>query len=234
MFSRIVQFKIYGKIDEKLTQKVYKSIKDTKLIKPNLVTLHIHGEGSFVQSKNIAIAIRNYAKYYKVPLYTFGEDFVLNSSVYLMTVGDKNFASEYSVIGDFGYVQRRLGYKQLMENLGIEHKFIHSGEKKVKLSPYDDLKEEDVKWMEGQLKHRESRLKAEIMQNRNQKVDQEMWNKTLLTGQQALKYGLVDGLGVFDDIREKEYKGIKSYDILSNLLDYYVPANATFSSYLSI
>jgi len=42
-----------------------------------------------------------------------------------------------------------------MENLGMyyhnmiiirQHKFIHSGEKKVKLSPYDDLKEEDVKW----------------------------------------------------------------------------------------
>ena len=35
----------------------------------------------------------------------------MNSSVYLMTIGDKNFSSEYSVIGDFGYVQRRLGYK---------------------------------------------------------------------------------------------------------------------------
>lgn len=79
----------------------------------------------------------------------------MNSSVYLMTIGDKNFASEYSVIGDFGYVQRRLGYKQLMENLGMyyhmiilirQHKFIHSGEKKVKLSPYDDLNEDDVKW----------------------------------------------------------------------------------------
>ncbi|CAD8143905.1 unnamed protein product [Paramecium pentaurelia] len=234
MFSRIVQFKIYGKIDEKLTQKVYKSIQETKLIKPKLVTVHIHGEGSFVQSKCIATAIRNYSRSYKVPLYTFAEDFVMNSSVYLMTIGDKNFASEYSVIGDFGYVQRRLGYKQLMENLGIQHKFIHSGEKKVKLSPYDDLKEEDVKWIEGQLKHREQRLKDEIMQNRNQKVDQEMWNQTLLTGQQALKYGLIDKLGIFDDIREQEYKGMKTYDILSNLLDYYVPANATFSNYLSI
>lgn len=44
-------------------------------------------------------------------MYCFGEDFVLNSGVYLMTVGDRNFASEYAMIGDFGYVQRRLGYK---------------------------------------------------------------------------------------------------------------------------
>lgn len=43
----------------------------------------------------------------------------MNSSVYLATSGDKCFASEYSVIGDFGYVQRRLGYKQLMERLGL-------------------------------------------------------------------------------------------------------------------
>ncbi|CAD8050267.1 unnamed protein product [Paramecium sonneborni] len=234
MFSRIVQFKIYGKIDEKLTQKVYKSIQQTKLIKPKLVTIHIHGEGSLVQSKCIASAIQNYAKYYKVPLYTFGEDFVMNSSVYLMTIGDKNYASEFSIIGDFGYVQRRLGYKQIMENLGIEHKFIHSGEKKVKLSPYDDLKEEDIKWMEGQLQYRESRLKEEITQNRKQKVNQELWNNILLTGEQALKYGLVDGVGIFDDVREKEYKGMKTYDILSNVLDYYVPANATFSNYLPI
>lgn len=39
-----------------------------------------------------------------------------------------------------------------------------------------------------------------------------------------MKYGLIDDVGVFDDLREKEYKGMKTYDILSNLLDYYVPA----------
>lgn len=41
---------------------------------------------------------------YRVPVYSFAEDFVMNSAVYLATSGDKCFTSEYSVIGDFGFV----------------------------------------------------------------------------------------------------------------------------------
>lgn len=71
---------------------------------------------------------------------------MLNSAVALLTSGDKCFASKYSSIGDIGYTSSRFGYPELLKRLHLEQAFITSGEKKVKLNPYEEMKAEDKEW----------------------------------------------------------------------------------------
>ncbi|KAM3138971.1 hypothetical protein pb186bvf_008984 [Paramecium bursaria] len=145
--DRGIKFQLQGRIDQKLAQQLQQAIKGLYFIKPELVAIEINSEGgSQAQAKAIIQSIYSYADKSYAPVYTFADQIVFNSALLILASGNKVFSSKYSFLGDFGYSSRRQGYKQFIENLGIDFKYIHSGEQKVKLNNFEDLKEKDVKW----------------------------------------------------------------------------------------
>ena len=51
-----------------------------------------------------------------------------------------------SIIGDFAYSRKSLGYADFLKEHKIEAEYLHKGENKVKLNPFKKLKDEDSKW----------------------------------------------------------------------------------------
>jgi len=49
-------------------------------------------------------------------------------------------------MGDFGYTHKSFGLKKFIKKWKVDHAYVHSGDKKVKLNKFEDLKPEDEKW----------------------------------------------------------------------------------------
>jgi ClpP class serine protease len=73
-------------------------------------------------------------------VFTFAEDYVFGSALVLLTSGNKSYVSKYTVIGDIGYTHSSFGLKQFAEHWDYERKYIYSGQNKVRLNQYEDLK----------------------------------------------------------------------------------------------
>ena len=71
---------------------------------------------------------------------------MLESALAVLTAGHKAFGHKYSVFGEFGYTHRSFGLKEFSKEWGFERKYIYSGENKVRLNQYEDLKEVDKAW----------------------------------------------------------------------------------------
>lgn len=73
-----------------------------------------------------------------------------------------------SLLGDLGYVWRKIWLTKFAQKYNIRQEFVTAGENKIKLNPFEDLKPQDEKWMKNTLYTLEHDLKSGIIKNRNE------------------------------------------------------------------
>ncbi|KAL4446070.1 hypothetical protein ABPG74_021609 [Tetrahymena malaccensis] len=223
--ERILHVKLYGPIDQAITVKLHQSFKNKQLYDIQLIAVSINSHGgSLIQAKNICTALKYFSQKTSAPVYTFAEDMVLNSANLILSSGNKVFAGKYSLLGDFGYSYQGFGYKGLLENYNVKAEFVHAGEKKVKLNPFQDLKQEDAQWMKNYLLEREYDLKSSVIQTRaqkfhdlklsNEQVNKELLDKGMIEADQAKQLGLIDGIKTFEELAHEQYHGVKILDAI--------------------
>ena len=60
-------------------------------------------------------------KYYSIPVYTFAEDFVVDTGYYLMLAGNEISVNPFSVVGCIGRSYKTLVFNKLWKSLDISY-----------------------------------------------------------------------------------------------------------------
>ena len=138
-------------------------------------------------------------------------DIVAASGGYLAACcAHKIVASPFAIIGSIGVISIIPNINKLLKRLDIDVIELTAGEHKRPLSPVGKVTEEGVKHTEGQLKLIHEQFRSFVKKYRDHIDLDIVGTGDYWTGEYAMKYGLVDELGVSDDII---FKWVKEMDV---------------------
>ncbi|WP_138380651.1 S49 family peptidase [Luteithermobacter gelatinilyticus] len=164
--------------------------------------------GSPVQSDLIMRRIRALSEEKNIPVFAFAEDVAASGGYLLSLAGDEIYAHRASIVGSIGVISAGFGFDKAIEKLGVDRRVYTAGEHKSILDPFQPEQEKDVKIIKG-LQNRIHDFFKEIVKERRegklkgtQKV---MFSGLFWTGEEAVKLGLVDGLGDLRTVMREKY-----------------------------
>lgn len=164
--------------------------------------------GSPVQSELIGKTIRKLAKKHDVPVLAFCEDVAASGGYWIAASADEIYASSVSVIGSIGVVSSGFGFPELLEKLGVERRLYTSGKSKAMLDPFSPEKPDDVAYLKSLQLDIHNSFIAHVKNRRGSKLtgdEDELFSGKFWTGEAALTLGLIDGVGVMQDVLEKRF-----------------------------
>lgn len=154
--------------------------------------------GSPVQSALINAEITRLKTLYKKPVYVVVEDMCASGCYYIAVAADKIFANKGSMVGSIGVRMDTFGFTGLMEKIGIQNRSMHAGEHKTFIDPFSP---EDIEGREFFQTHVLERTHQQFIETVKQgrgerlKVNKNTFTGLVWLGDEAVKNGLIDGLG---------------------------------------
>ncbi len=204
--------------------------------------------GSPVQAGYINDEINRLREKYKarkIPIYAVITDLCASGGYYIAVAADEIYADKASVVGSIGVLMNGFGFVEALQKLGIERRLLTAGEHKGFLDPFSPMKEPDVKHVELLLKDIHDQFIAKVKEGRQRSLkakqqlqlldNPDLFSGLVWTGEQAIKLGLVDGLGSSSYVARELIKTerIKDFTSKSNYLDRFAERfGATFSNLL--
>ena len=169
---------------------------ETKRLKAVCLLVNSPG-GSAVQSELIANRIIKLGHSKNVEVISFVEDIAASGGYWLALAGSKIFVSKCSIIGSVGVLLQTFGLHDFIKRYNIEHRLYTAGENKLRLNPFAPEKESDVEKIKIILSQLHEHFIDYVKQQRGDKIkkdDKSLFNGDYWTGQEAVEYGLVDGI----------------------------------------
>lgn len=122
------------------------------------------------------------------------------SGGYYMAVGaDEIYADKASLVGSIGVTASSFGFVDLMEKVGIKRRHFTSGEHKAFLDPFSPAKESEAEFWQQVLDVTHQQFITVVQEGRGERIrdaeKQQLYSGLIWNGEQALKLGLIDGLG---------------------------------------
>ena len=154
--------------------------------------------GSPVQAGYINDEIRRLRKKYpKRKVYAVIGDVCASGGYYVAVAADAIYADKASIVGSIGVLMEGFGFVGAMRKLGVERRLFTAGERKAFLDPFSPLEEEDRQHAMKLLKQVHRQFIRVVQEGRGKKLvhDADLFSGLFWTGEQAVKLGLVDGLG---------------------------------------
>ncbi|PSC72510.1 multidrug transporter [Micractinium conductrix] len=172
----------------------------TKSLRPAACAITINSPGgSPVQADLIYTLIRRLSKSSGIPVFTFAEDVAASGGYWLMCAGDKSYALNTSLVGSIGVISATFGATEAAAKLGIERRVYTAGEAKVQLDPFLPVTPEAEARLRDLMEDLHESFRERVRGSRGERLaaglDAELYSGRAWTGRQALKLGLVDGLG---------------------------------------
>merc|ERR1711976_372083 len=106
-----------------------------------------------------------------------------------------------------------------MDN-NMDVSIVESGKYKDRMNNFLDLKPNDEKVMKGLNEDYEYELKNEVIQNRaknfsamkltNEEINEKIFNKGILTAEEALEVNLIDGIMTYNEVMRDKFHGLKT------------------------
>jgi serine protease SohB len=139
-------------------------------------------------------------------------DRVAASGGYMIaSVADKIVVAKRAVIGSIGVVTGIPNYSDIMKKIGVGFKYYTAGKYKRTVTPFNEpTKEEENKLNEELIEYHEMFKKHVSSYRKNVDIEKVSTGETWL-GDKALELGLVDEIGVSDDVITKYI--IEGYDV---------------------
>ncbi len=162
--------------------------------------------GSPVQARLIHDRIRALAAEKKLPVLMFCEDLAASGGYMIACAGDEIFADESSLVGSIGVVGAGFGAADALKKLGVERRIYTAGKHKVRLDPFQPETKDDVAFVARIQSAIHESFIALVQTRRGMKLDEttELFEGDIWTGLDAVRLGLIDGIGHAGDIlREK-------------------------------
>ncbi|OMJ79212.1 hypothetical protein SteCoe_20813 [Stentor coeruleus] len=210
--TSVVHTKINGQINTELTRRIVNEFSRIKFSTPKLIAVSINtSQGSYGQAEELSKAIHSFAHKFDCPVYTFAEDIAAGPGYYLLASGNRVFADSFSLIGGISTNSKTLDLIKFSKNTGVKYNLESVGKNKVRIHPFQELKDDDKKWMQMLLEEKLKLIKNSILEKRGHKIPRDQEKETLalggdvFLGSKAVELGLVDSINCFRGIVTKEY-----------------------------
>jgi protease-4 len=169
--------------------------------------------GSPVQAGMIYDELRRLqTEYPNIPLYAALEDICASGGYYVAAAAPKIYADKASLVGSIGVIMQTFGLQEAIGKLGVENRTLTAGKNKAFLDPFGPVKPEEKGHAEALLQRIHSQFINAIKTVRGDQLrapDSDLFNGLIWTGEEAVKLGLVDGLGSVDWIAREQVKAPK-------------------------
>ena len=164
--------------------------------------------GSPTQSSLIYKRIKKLAKKNKTKVIFFVEDVAASGGYYIACAGDEIYADENSIIGSIGVIYTSFGFDKLIKKYGIERRIFTTGKYKSILDSFQKQKLSDVKKLKSIQTEIFKNFKEVVLKSRDRKINiqnKNIFSGSFWAGKEAIKLGLVDGIGDLNTIMEKKF-----------------------------
>lgn len=154
--------------------------------------------GSPVQSGIINDEIKRLkAKHKEIPVYAVVSDLCASGGYYIAVAADKIYADKASIVGSIGVRMDNFGAVGLMEKLGVERRLYTAGANKGMLDPFLPENETQVTHIKNMLNNTHQQFISVVKEGRGERLQNnpDIFSGLFWTGEDALKLGLIDGLG---------------------------------------
>lgn len=154
--------------------------------------------GSPVQSGIINDEIKRLkAKYKEIPVYAVVSDLCASGGYYIAVAADEIYADKASIVGSIGVRMDNFGAVELMEKLGVERRLYTAGANKGMLDPFLPENATQVTHVNTILNTTHQQFISVVKQGRGERLqnNSDIFSGLFWTGEDAVKLGLIDGLG---------------------------------------
>ena len=169
--------------------------------------INTHG-GSPTQSSLIYKRIKKLAKKNKTKVIFFVEDVAASGGYYIACAGDEIYVDENSIVGSIGVIYTSFGFDKLIKKYGIERRIFTTGKYKSILDSFQKQKLSDVKKLKSIQSEIFKNFKEVVLKSRGKKINiqnNNIFSGSFWAGKEAVKLGLVDGVGDLNTIMEKKF-----------------------------
>lgn len=167
------------------------------------IILKINSPGGTVTASDIIYnEIVQFRKRTNVPVMTVFMDVGASGAYYIAMGTDLVTAHPTTVTGSIGVVLQGLNVKEGLDKIGVKDQSITSGQNKAIGSPLQELSPEQRLILQGIVDSMYERFFSVVVQGRpnlSQDKLRSICDGRIFTGTQALKLGLVDQVGYFED-----------------------------------
>ena len=164
--------------------------------------------GSPTQSSLIYKRIKKLAKKNKTKVIFFVEDVAASGGYYIACAGDEIYVDENSIVGSIGVIYTSFGFDKLIKKYGIERRIFTTGKYKSILDSFQKQKLSDVKKLKSIQSEIFKNFKEVVLKSRDRKINiqnKNIFSGSFWAGKEAVKLGLVDGVGDLSTIMEKKF-----------------------------
>lgn len=163
------------------------------------VVLSINSPGGTpVQSSLIHDLIVQLKHKHKKPVVAVGEDMMTSGAYFIAVAADNVVVNRSTVTGSIGVISAGFGFTGLMDKLGIERRVATAGESKNLLDPFSPSSERSVEKQRELLTAIHGHFKDVVKEGRGDRLALDtpgLFEGNVWTGEDAVKLGVVDGLG---------------------------------------
>lgn len=227
MFTRqkkLAHIKLSKSLSPYNTRKFLNYLRDIRPKNYDAIAISIQaGAGDFVQTKIAMEALDELSKKQIMPIYTFAEDFAIDTGYLLLCCGNEVRANPFSIVGDIGRSVKLVAVQQLLKKLGVQH-YAYSSNSKYS-HPYNHYKKHDKlesDFLEKMVLSQKEEFSKKFMQKRGLSVEAAQLKpaqiKDILEGgfyiaDDALKLGMVDKIQTFEDFKEENFPNHKLEEV---------------------
>ena len=173
--------------------------------------------GSPVHAGRVYDAILKFKKDYTKPVYAVVDDIGASGAYYIAAGADEIYAYSTSLVGSIGVISAGFGLDKAIEKLGIERRVTTAGKHKDFLDPFAPLNQSNQVFWQDVLDGVYQVFVDSVKQTRGDKIKSadydQVFSGLVFNGNQALKLGLIDGLGTVSSVSEEAFN-------LTTLVDY--------------
>jgi protease-4 len=141
--------------------------------------------------------VRLREKYPNKKVYAAVTDMAASGGYYIAVAADQIYADKASIVGSIGVIAPVMGFTELMNKIGVERRTLTSGKHKAMYDPTAPVKPEEQAWFQAILDNVHQQFIAVVKSGRGDRLakDPEIFSGLMWTGEQAVKIGVIDGLG---------------------------------------
>lgn len=120
---------------------------------------------------------------------------------YIACAADTIMANPGTTTGSIGVISEMMNLTELLNKIGVRFEVVKSGKYKDSGSPYRVMNDEDRKYFQGYVDDAYQQFVGVVAEARRMKKADVLQyaDGRVFTGQQALKFGLIDRLGTYQD-----------------------------------
>ncbi len=174
------------------------------------IILNIDSPGGEVTTCDIIHhEIMKYKKQNNIPITVLMGSMAASGGYYLAVTGDTIVAHPTTVTGSIGVLITKMSLKGLFEKVGIQDETVKSGENKTMGSMFKDMTPAERKLFQQIVDSMYERFLSVILQTRKNITMAELRKVAdgrVMIASDALKHGLIDKIGYFDDAIEVSKK----------------------------